>query len=111
MTKTLIRFSGVVLGLFVAEHFVPGISISGLYSATMVALFLGILNIIVRPILVLLTLPITIVTLGFFIFIVNAGIFLFVGTIVKGFYVESFISAFLGSLIVSIISWFVQKIT
>ncbi len=111
MTKILIRFSSVVLGLFIAEHFVPGISISGLYAAIIVALFLGMLNIVVKPILVLLTLPITIVTLGFFIFILNAGIFLFVGTIVKGFYVESFVAAFLGSLIVSIISWFVQKIT
>ena len=111
MTKIFIRFSSVVLGLFIAEHFIPGVSVSSLYSAIIVALFLGVLNVIVRPVLIFLTLPITIATLGFFIFIVNAAIFLFVGTVVKGFYVDGFISALFGSIIVTVISWFVQKIT
>ncbi len=111
MSKLIIRFLAVVLGLFVVSEVVSGISISGLYAAIVVAVFLGIMNILVRPILVILTLPVTVLTLGFFIFIINASIFLFIGSIVKGFEVDNFIAAFLGSVIVSSISWFIQKIT
>jgi putative membrane protein len=110
MSKILIKFLTVVLTLFVVSNIVPGITIIGLYSAIMVALFLGLLNLIVRPILVFLTLPITFLTLGTFIFIINAGIFMFVGSVVKGFYVDGFLPALVGSIIVSFVSWFVQKI-
>jgi len=110
MNKMIVRFLAVVLGLFVAAELVSGVSIEGLYAAIIVAVFLGLMNILVRPVLVVLTLPITIVTLGIFIFVINALIFLFIGTIVKGFEVEGFVPALLGSLIVSTISWFIQKI-
>jgi putative membrane protein len=111
MEKVLIRFLAVVLGLFVAAELVDGVSISGLYSAMLVALVLGVTNLIVRPVLIVLTLPITIVTLGFFLFILNAVLFLSIGTMVKGFEVDGFVPALLGSIIVSIVSWVVQKIT
>jgi len=104
MTKIIIRFLAVVLGLFIAAHVVAGVSVSGLYAASIVAVFLGVMNLVVRPILVVLTLPITILTLGFFIFILNAGIFFFVGSVVKGFNVDGFVPALLGSIIVSVIS-------
>lgn len=111
MSKIVIRFLAIVLGLFVAEQVVPGISISGLYTAGVVAVCLGVLNLLVRPILLILTLPITILTLGLFIFVLNASLFLFVGSFVKGFEIDGFIPALLGSIVVSIISWIVQKIT
>ncbi len=110
MTKLFIKFLAVVLALFVAANIVPGITISGLYAAVIVAIILGVLNLIVKPILVVLTLPISILTMGLFIFVINASIFMFVGTIVKGFYIDGFFSALIGSIIVSFISWFVQKI-
>lgn len=107
----LIRFLSVVLGLFVAAEIVPGIALGGLGDALIVAILLALLNVLVRPILVLLTLPITILTLGLFIFILNALLFLFVGGLVPGLEIDSFGSAFIGSIVVSIISWFVQKLT
>lgn len=111
MKKWTIHFLAVILGLFVAAYFVPGVSISGLYAAGVVAAVLGVMNLVIRPILVFLTLPITVVTLGLFIFVINALIFMFVGTVVKGFEVHGFVAALLGSLVVSIVSSVVQKIT
>lgn len=111
MGKLILRFLAIVLGLFVAAYFVPGVSVDGLYAAGIVAILLGVLNLTVRPILVFLTLPITIVTLGLFIFVINALIFMFVGTIVKGFDVQGFLPALFGSLVVSIVSSVVQKLT
>jgi putative membrane protein len=111
MEKILIRFIAVVLGLFLASHVVSGIVVTGLYPAIIVALVLGFLNLIVRPILVVLTLPITILTLGLFVFIINGLLFYFVGTIVKGFEVQGFVPALLGSIIVSVVSALIQKLT
>lgn len=110
MKKIVIQFLAVVLGVFLAAELVNGVSIDGLYAATVVAIVLGLLNVLVRPILIALTLPITIVTLGLFIFILNGILFYFVGTIVKGFYVTGFIPALLGALIVSLVSWGIQKL-
>ncbi len=89
--------------LFVA-YLVPGISIDNIYVAIISAVILGILNILVKPILVILTLPITIVTLGLFIFVINAFIFLFVASFIEGFTVDGFIPALIGSILVSVIS-------
>ena len=89
--------------LFVA-YLVPGISIDNIYVAIISAMILGILNILVKPILVILTLPITIVTLGLFIFVINAFIFLFVASFIEGFTVDGFIPALIGSILVSVIS-------
>lgn len=94
--------------LLVAEV-VPGISIDGLYPALISALLLGVVNALIRPVLVILTLPITIVTLGIFIFVINAALFLFVASFVEGFEVSGFIPALVGSVLVSIISSIVHK--
>ena len=110
MKKIIIQFLAVVLGVFLAAEFVNGVSVDGFYAAAVVAVVLGILNVLVRPLLVVLTLPITIVTLGLFIFILNGLLFYFVGTIVKGFIVTGFIPAILGALIVSLVSWGIQKL-
>ena len=109
--KLLIRFCAAVAGLFVAARFVQGIEVADFYTAVIVAIVLGVLNLVVRPILVVLTLPITILTLGLFMFVLNAGIFWFVGTFVEGFGVLGFSPALLGSIIVSIASWIGNKLT
>ena len=107
----MIRFLSIVLGLFVAAEIVPGIALGGLGDALIVAVLLALLNMLVRPVLLVLTLPITILTLGLFIFILNALLLLFVGGLVSGLEIDSFGSALIGSIVVSIISWFVQKLT
>ncbi|MDC1205230.1 phage holin family protein [Candidatus Pacebacteria bacterium] len=92
------------LALLLAAYLVPGIEVESLYVAIIAAIILGILNLVVRPILIILTLPITIVTLGLFMFVINAGIFLFVASFIDGFVVNGFLIALLGSLLVSIVS-------
>jgi len=111
MITFLIRFLTVVLALFIASYYVPGIQVDSFYIAAIVAVLLGVLNLVVRPVLVVLTLPITILTLGLFLLVLNAGIFYFVGTFVHGFEVEGFMPALLGSLIVSTLSWLAHKLT
>ncbi len=111
MVKLLVRFFTVVVALFVAAHLVEGIHVDDIYTAGIVAVLLGALNIIVRPILVVLTLPITILTLGLFLLVLNAALFWFVGSFVDGFDVEGFLPALLGSIIVSLLSWAAHKLT
>ncbi len=90
--------------LMVVSYVLPGIEIVGWFSAIVAAVFLIILNAIVRPILIILTLPVTIATLGLFIFVINATMFIWVSSFVDGVYIENFWSALLGSVLVSIIS-------
>ncbi|MBP9760157.1 MAG: phage holin family protein [Candidatus Pacebacteria bacterium] len=110
MTTFFIRLLASTFGLFVADRLVTGVAIDGLYTALVVALLLGVFNTIVRPILVVLTLPVTILTLGLFLFVLNALIFWFVGSFVDGFVVDGFLPALLGSLVVSTVSWLTHKI-
>ncbi len=94
------------LSLLAAAYLVPGISVSSFYIALIVALFLGIVNAIIRPLLVILTLPINVITLGLFIFVINGFLFWFLSTFIKGFYVEGLGIAIIGALIVSVFSYF-----
>ena len=102
--KFITRLLITAFALVLVTYFVPGIAVTGLYPALIAAFFLVMVNAVVRPILVLLTLPVTILTLGIFIFVINASIFLFVASFVDGFTVTSFWSAFIGSVLVSIVS-------
>lgn len=97
---TRLLFSAMVLLL--VERVVPGVDIENVYVALIAAVILGLLNTIVKPILVILTLPISIVTLGLFIFVINAGLFMFAASFIDGFAVEGFVPALLGSLIMSV---------
>lgn len=96
--------------LIAIAQYVPGIHVSGWYAAFIAAFVLGIINIILKPILVILTLPVNILTLGLFTLIINAILFKFAGTIVKGFDVIGFQAAFFGALIMSIINIVVHSI-
>lgn len=104
MIHILIR---VILGAFallLAAYLVNGIVVDGLYTALIAAVILGVLHAFVRPILFILTLPITILTLGLFHFVLNAALFMFAASFIDGFSVSSFWVALLGSLIVSIVN-------
>jgi len=92
------------LAVLLVARVIPGIEVASLHTALLTAMILGILNIVVRPFLFILTLPITIFTLGLFYFVINAGLLMFVASFLDGFDVESFWVALLGSLLISIIN-------
>jgi putative membrane protein len=93
------------LALIAVANFVPGIHVEGFVAALIAAFFLGLVNTLIRPILLLLTLPVTVVTLGLFIFVINGFLFWFTGSILKDFVVDSFWSGMLGAVFYSIFSW------
>ena len=93
------------LALLLAGHIVPGLRLEGFTSALVAGLLLGIVNAIVRPILVVLTFPITLVTLGLFLLVLNAFCLWLVSAFVPGFHVTGFWPAFWGALLVSVVSW------
>lgn len=99
----LIRWLVTALAVLIAAYILPGVSVAGFGVALVVALVLGIVNVFLKPILVVLTLPITIVTLGLFLLVINAGLVLLVDRIVPGFSVTNFWWALLFSLVVSLI--------
>lgn len=106
----LIKWLIGALAVLGAAYFIPGIAVASFYTALIVAALWGIVNVIVKPILLILTLPLTILTLGLFTFVINALLFWFLGTVVKGFIVDGFIAAFLGALFVSVVSFIGNKI-
>ena len=103
MTLLLVWILNSVALLAVA-YLLPGIVVASFGSAMLAALILGLVNMLVRPGLVILTLPITIVTLGLFLFVINALLFWFVGSVLKGFQVQGFWWAVGGAILYSIIS-------
>jgi len=93
------------LALLAVANFVPGIHVEGFVAALIAAFLLGLVNTLIRPLLVLLTLPVTLLTIGLFIFAINGLLFWFVGSILKGFLVDGFWYGVLGSILYSIFSW------
>ncbi len=104
MFGLLLRWAIVSAGLWVAAALISGISFSSTGALLVAALVLGILNAIVRPILIILTLPVTVVTLGLFLFVINAGMLKLTSAMVDGFQVEGFWSAVFGALVLSLVS-------
>jgi putative membrane protein len=96
----IIITAGLVFGI---AHFLPGVHVAGFYTSMIVAIVLGLLNIFIKPIMVLLTLPFTIVTLGLFLLVINALVILLCTKIVGGFTVDSFLVAMLFSIILSVL--------
>ena len=98
------------VALLVVAYLLPGIAVASFGSALIAALVLGLVNMLVKPVLVLLTLPITIVTLGLFLIVINALLFWFVGSVLKGFQVNGFWWAVGGAILYSIISGLLTKL-
>lgn len=93
------------MALIAVAYLLPGIKVDGFAAALVAALVLGLVNTLIRPVLVLLTLPITVVTLGLFILVINGVLFWFVGSVLKGFTVADFWYGLLGAILYSIFSW------
>jgi len=97
------------LAFMVTAYLVPGLTLTGFLPAMAAAAVLGFVNALVRPILVLLTLPITVVTLGLFLFVVNALCLMLAGALTPGFEVYSFGWAMVGAVVLSIVSWVLHR--
>lgn len=92
------------LALLTVAYVLPGITVDGFTAALVAALILGLINTLLRPLLILLTLPVTVVTLGLFILVINGLLFWFAGSVLKGFEVSGFWVGVLGALLYSIFS-------
>jgi putative membrane protein len=101
----LIRMTITALGLWLASRFVPGVSMEGPLTFLFAALWLGVVNAVVRPIAFILTLPITLLSLGLFLFVINAGMVALVAWLLEGFRLAGFGSALLTSIVVGLTSW------
>ena len=108
----IIRWFINALALMLVAYLYSGVQVAGIVEALIAALVLGLVNAVIRPILVILTLPVTLLTLGLFIFVINAFLFWFVAEVVKGFTVTGFMAALIGSLMFSVItlitSWLIS---
>jgi len=95
----------MTVSVMIAAYVIPGVTVSNFFSALWVALFLGIVNLLLKPLLILITLPINILTLGLFTFVINGLIILLASSVVKGFQVSGFWVAVLFSIVLSIINF------
>lgn len=105
MFALFLKWVGLALAMMFVGWVVPGITISNFVTALIAAAVIALVNIFIKPVLVFLTLPINILTLGIFILVINAVLFMFVAYLVPGVQVDGFWSAFIGALLLSILSF------
>ena len=103
--RFILRALVAALGLWIASRFIHGIEVQSIESLLAAAVLLGLVNALVRPIVILLTLPFTLITLGLFLLVINAGMLELVALLLNGFKLHSFLAAILGAIVVSIVSW------
>ncbi len=110
MKGILVRWLVLTVAIIFASYLISGIQVSGFFSALFAAALLGILNVFFRPILLILTLPINIMTLGLFTFIINALILKMASGVIPGFEVHGFWSAVFGALVISAFNWILNSL-
>jgi len=103
--RFVLRALVAAAGLWIASRYIHGIEVGSVESLLAAAVLLGIVNAFIRPILIVLTLPFTLITLGLFLLVINAGMLELVALFLHGFKVHSFLAAVLGSIVVSVVSW------
>lgn len=96
--------------LFLLKYVFPWVTVDSFTAALIAALVLGLINALIRPILILLTLPVTLLTLGLFIFVINGLLFWWVGSFIDGFHVGGFWSGVFGAIVYSLISWLLASL-
>ena len=109
MRGIAIRWLVLALAIFAAAHLLDGIRVSGFLSAVAAAAILGILNALFRPVLLILTLPINILTFGLFTFVINALLLMMASGVIPGFEVHGFWAAVAGSIVISLVSWLLNS--
>jgi len=105
----LVRWLILTAAITVAAYLIDGIHVSGFFSAFFAAAILGVLNVFFRPVLLILTLPINLLTLGLFTFVINAVLLKMVSGVISGFEVHGFWSAVWGALIISVVNWLLSS--
>ena len=103
--KILLLWVINAISLLAVAYLMPSIVVTSIWSALGAALLLGLVNAVIRPVLIVLTLPVTLLTLGLFIFVINGLLFWFAGSFFQGFTVDGFWSGFWGAMVYSVISW------
>lgn len=105
----LLRWFITTLSIFALPYFVAGIKVEGILTAVLVAACLIFINMIIKPVVTILTLPLNIITLGLFSFVLNGIFFWFVAHLINGFTVANFTAAMIGAFIISVINWIVSR--
>jgi len=105
MILIVTRWLVITIAILLSSKFISGIRVDSLLTALIAAGILGLINVFIRPVLIILTLPLSIITLGVFSFFINAFLLELVAYIIPGFEINGFLAAFLGALIISIVSW------
>ena len=105
MILIVTRWLVITIAILLSSKFISGIRVDSLLTALIAAGILGLINVFIRPVLIILTLPLSIITLGIFSFFINAFLLELVAYLIPGFEVDGFLAAFLGALIISIVSW------
>ena len=108
--QLFIRWLLLTCALLLVDFWVSSIAVSGVYAALFAVVLLSVVNTIIRPVFILLTLPVTIVTLGLFTFVINGVLFWFVSSLVKGFEVQGFWAAFVGAFLYSCLSVLIDMV-
>lgn len=104
MIMLLVKWAALALCIMFVGWIIPGITISSFTTALVAAVAIAVVNVVIKPVLIFLTLPINILTLGLFILVINALLFMFIAYLVPGVEIDGFWSAFLGAIILSILS-------
>lgn len=99
-----------MVALLITAYILPGMSINGLFAGFVAALILGIVNIFVKPLFIILTLPLTLLTMGLFLLVINGLMLWLAAGIVPGFVIVGFWTAVFGSILLSIVTWFLNQI-
>ena len=108
---TVLKYLGTVAAVFLTVNFVPGVSVSdGWVTTLLVALVWSVIVMVIRPVLHVLTFPITLITFGLFSFLLNAFLFYAMQWVVPGFTVAGFWAALLGAIVLSILNWLIEKV-
>lgn len=108
--KLIIRLAVNVFALLVVEYVVPGFVLKDLWTAVVAAIAIGVVNTLIKPVLQLIALPISILTLGIGAFLINVLLLWGTSRLVPGFYIASFTTAVLGSIVLSLVTWFLHKL-
>ncbi|MBX4209311.1 phage holin family protein [Candidatus Parcubacteria bacterium] len=107
--KTILKIAVVALAIMALPRFIPGIAVSGFLYALLAALALGLVNLLIKPLVSLLALPVNMLTLGLFGLVVNALLLWLVALYVPGFEVATFTAAFLGALVIAVVNWLISR--
>jgi putative membrane protein len=105
----LLRWFVLTTAIAVAAYVIEGIQVSGFFSALLAAAIVGLLNVFLRPVLILLTLPLNVLTLGLFTFVINALLLKMASGVIAGFEIQGWWSAIWGSLVISVVSWILNS--